>query len=113
MSIQLLDHQKVCYICIKITIERDENDMMSQMAHAKNLGEPFMAHLENLYNIPWWLLKLSRISGGMKRGMTIEYLKCSKDLNFNVDFRVNGVLGMIVTKCDVILSDNDSFSSII
>ena len=23
------------------------------MAHAKNLGEPFMAHLENLYNIPW------------------------------------------------------------
>ena len=26
--------------------------MVSQMAHAKNLGEPFMAHLENLYNIP-------------------------------------------------------------
>ena len=22
------------------------------MAHAKNLGEPFMAHLENLYDIP-------------------------------------------------------------
>ena len=22
------------------------------MAHAKNLGEPFMARLENLYNIP-------------------------------------------------------------
>ena len=27
--------------------------MVSQMARAKNLGEPFMAHLENLYNIPW------------------------------------------------------------
>ena len=26
--------------------------MVSQMAHAKKLGEPFMAHLENLYNIP-------------------------------------------------------------
>ena len=25
--------------------------MVSQMAHAKKLGEPFMAHLENLYNI--------------------------------------------------------------
>ena len=28
--------------------------MVSQMARAKNLGEPFMAHLENLYNIPWY-----------------------------------------------------------
>ena len=26
--------------------------MVSQMARAKYLGEPFMAHLENLYNIP-------------------------------------------------------------
>ena len=26
--------------------------MVSQMARAKNLGEPFMAHLENSYNIP-------------------------------------------------------------
>ena len=26
--------------------------MVSQMARAKKLGEPFMAHLENLYNIP-------------------------------------------------------------
>ena len=26
--------------------------MVSQMAHAKNLGEPLMAHLENLCNIP-------------------------------------------------------------
>ena len=33
-------------------LKRDKNHMVSQMAHAKNLGEPFMAHLENLYNIP-------------------------------------------------------------
>ena len=35
-----------------ITFKREKNDMVSQMAHAKKLGEPFMAHLENLYNIP-------------------------------------------------------------
>ena len=23
------------------------------MAHAKNIGEPFMAHAKNIYNIPW------------------------------------------------------------
>ena len=39
----------------------------------------------------------------MNRWMTIEYLKCRKDLNFDVDFRVNGVIGMIVTNLDVIL----------
>ena len=33
----------------------------------------------------------------MKRGMTIEYLKCRKDLNFEVDFRVNDVIGTTVT----------------
>ena len=33
-------------------LTRDKNHMVSQMAHAKNLGEPFMAHLENFYNIP-------------------------------------------------------------
>ena len=38
----------------------------------------------------------------MKRGMTIEYLKCRKDLNFEVDFRVNDVIGMIVTEWNVI-----------
>ena len=38
----------------------------------------------------------------MKRGMTIEYLKCREDLNFDVDFRVNDVIGTIVTKWDVI-----------
>ena len=43
----------------------------------------------------------------MKRGMTIEYLKtlvkCGKDLNFEVDFRVNDAIGTIVTKWNVIL----------
>ena len=29
--------------------------MVNQIARAKNLGEPFMAHLENLYNIPWFI----------------------------------------------------------
>ena len=33
--------------------------------------------------------------GGMQRGMTIEYLKCRKELNFDVDFRVNGVIGLV------------------
>ena len=39
----------------------------------------------------------------MKRGMTIEYLKCGKDLNFEVDFGVNYVIGKFVTKWDVLL----------
>ena len=43
------------------------------------------------------------IACGMKRGMTIEYLKSRKDLNFDVDFRVNGIIGTIVTKWDAIL----------
>ena len=30
--------------------------------------------------------------------MTIEKLNCRADLNFKVDFRVNGVIGTIVTK---------------
>ena len=33
--------------------------MVSQMARAKNLGEPFMAHLENLYNIPCYVIDLN------------------------------------------------------
>ena len=36
----------------------------------------------------------------MKRGMTIEYLKCRADPNFHVDFGVNGAIGTIVTKWD-------------
>ena len=39
----------------------------------------------------------------MKRGMTIEYLNCLADLNFEVDFEVNTAIGMIVTKWDLIL----------
>ena len=30
----------------------DKNHVVSQMAHAKNIGEPFMARAKNLYNIP-------------------------------------------------------------
>ena len=37
---------------LRLPLKRDKNDMVSQMARAKNLGEPFMARLENLYNIP-------------------------------------------------------------
>ena len=49
----------------------------------------------------------------MKRVMTNEYLTCRADLNFEVDFGVNGAIGTIVTKWDLFYSDNGSFSSII
>ena len=39
----------------------------------------------------------------MECGMTVEYLKCRKDLNFEVDFRGNDTIGTFVTKWDVIL----------
>ena len=39
----------------------------------------------------------------MKREMIIEYLMCRADLNFEVDFGVNGDIGTIVTKRDLIL----------
>ena len=39
----------------KIAVKRDKNHMVSQMARAKNSGELCMAHVENLYNIPWTL----------------------------------------------------------
>ena len=39
----------------------------------------------------------------MKRGMTFEYLMCRADLNFEVDFGVNGAIGTIVTKWDLIV----------
>ena len=39
----------------------------------------------------------------MKRGMTIEYLMCRADVNFEVDFGVNGAIGTIVTKWDLIV----------
>ena len=42
----------------------------------------------------------------MNRGMIIDYLKCRAlraDLDFEVDFGVNGAIGAIVTKWDLIL----------
>ena len=39
----------------------------------------------------------------MKHGMAIEYLKYRANLNFEVDFEVNGAIGTIVTKWDLIL----------
>ena len=39
----------------------------------------------------------------MKCGMTIDNLKCRADLNFEVDFGVNGAIDAIVTKWDSIL----------
>ena len=39
----------------------------------------------------------------MKRGMTIEYLMCRADLNFEVDVGVNSVIGTIVIKWDLIV----------
>ena len=39
----------------------------------------------------------------MKCRMTIEYLKCKADLNFEVDFGVKGAIDAIVTKWDLIL----------
>ena len=39
----------------------------------------------------------------MKLEMTNEYLTYSADLNFELDFGVNGAIGMIVTKWDLII----------
>ena len=39
----------------------------------------------------------------MKRGMTIEYPMCRADLNFEADFGVNGAIGAIGTKWDLIV----------
>ena len=39
----------------------------------------------------------------MKREMTIEYLMCRADLNFEVDSGVNGAICTIVTKWDLIV----------
>ena len=36
----------------------------------------------------------------MKCGMIIECRMCRADLNFEVDFKVNGAIGTIVTKWD-------------
>ena len=45
--------------------------------------------------------------------MIIEYLKCRADLNFEVDFVVNGAIGTIVPNGILFYSDNGSFSFII
>ena len=46
--------------------------------------------------------------------MSIEYLKCRADLNFEVDFRVNGTIIVIfLTKYDLMYSVNGLFSSTI
>ena len=39
----------------------------------------------------------------MKRGMTFEYLMCTADFNFEVDFGVNRAIGTVVTKWDLIV----------
>ena len=39
----------------------------------------------------------------MKSEMTFEYRKWTADLNFEVDFGVNGAIGTIVTKWDLIV----------
>ena len=39
----------------------------------------------------------------MKHGMTIEYLNREADLNVELNFGVNGAIGTIVTKWDLIL----------
>ena len=52
----------------------------------------------------------------MKCETTIKYLKCRAlraDLNFDVDFGVNGAIGGIVTSGILFYLDNGSFSSII
>ena len=46
-------------------------------------------------------------------GTSIEYLKYRADLNVEVNFKINGVIGTIATKWDVIYSENLLFSSII
>ena len=41
----------ILLFALRLPLKRDKIYMVSQMVHAKNLGELFMAHLENLYNI--------------------------------------------------------------
>ena len=45
--------------------------------------------------------------------MTTEYLMCRENLNFVVDFGVNGAIGTIVTKWDLIVFGYCIVSSII
>ena len=41
----------ILLFALRLPLKRDKIHMVSQMAHAKNLGKLFMAHPENLYNI--------------------------------------------------------------
>ena len=41
----------ILLFALRLPLKRDKIHMVSQMAQAKNLGELFMARLENLYNI--------------------------------------------------------------
>ena len=43
----------------------------------------------------------------MKRGMTIEYLKYRADLNFEVDFGVNGAMVWLWSGGILLYSDNE------
>ena len=52
------------------------------------------------------VMKIEPISAGNKAWddyRIIEYLNCTPDLNFEVDFGVNGTIGVIVTKWELIL----------
>ena len=71
------------------------------------LGVWRMFQLEFFRNLQFWkftaISKEKVLAREMKRGMTIEYLKCRADLNFEVDIGVNGAFGTSVTKWDLIL----------
>ena len=66
--------------------------MVSQMAHAKDLGEPFMAHLENLYYVTYPAFTISRglisiDSFSMELSVLVTEVLCSKLLTlFNRDW---------------------------
>ena len=47
--------------------------------------------------------KLTILAIEVNHRMTIKYLKCRGDHNFEVEFGVNGAIGTIVTKWDLIL----------
>ena len=47
----------ILLFALRLPLKGDKIHMVSQMAHAKNLGELFMAHLENLHNIPYSVIR--------------------------------------------------------
>ena len=50
---------RILLFALRLPLKREKIHIVSQMAHPKNLGELFMAHLENLYNILWISVILS------------------------------------------------------